>query len=328
MKKGIKFAIFLATGFAIFYFLLQNIGLEGLKTAFGSFDWRFALLAFGFYVVLNIFRALRFNFFLGGKVGFSGFLRIIFIYNFWNQILPFRSGELSYFYFVKKSEKVSLPESVASLVLARIFDLFVIGLFASAGFYFVFSGIEAGISFKNWSLFAVFLMAALFVILVFFHRRLLSFLDYVLQKTRLSGFKIVCRVFKKFSEAAASFSSIKESRVFFAFLAYTALIWFFDFFMIWAMAAASGIIIGFWQAVIAASILMFALFILPLQTPGNLGTYEGALAAVFLVFGLEKSIAVGAGILIHIQNIIFALLLFVFAYAFKQWFIPQNSNTL
>src|SRR3989344_7643937 len=113
-KKTIKFIAFLAVGVFIFYFLLKNINFADLKGSLSGFDWRFGFLAFALYFAMNIFKALRFNFFLENKLGFRKFLRIIFLYNFWNQILPFFSGDLSYLYLVKKSKKIALGENFSS----------------------------------------------------------------------------------------------------------------------------------------------------------------------------------------------------------------------
>ena len=286
--------------------------------AFKNFDWRFSFSAFGIYIVMNIFRALRFNFFLENKIGFKRFLKIVFLYNFWNQVMPFRSGELSYLYLVKKNKKVLIGENLASLVAARVFDLLVITLFALAGMFFVFKKGAPAFDINSGLWLGVGLVIFIFVSVIFLNKKIGVFFDFFLKKIGLLRFKIFSFLLERLKETLGAFSTIKSVKRFFVFLGYSACIWLVDFFVIWSMSFAAGIEVTFWQAIVSTSFLLLTIFILPFQTPVNLGTYEGSLTLVYLFFGFEKNIAVSAGLLIHIQNFVFTFILFIFAYLFMK----------
>lgn len=311
-KKILKFTAFLALGFFIFYFLLKNINLAELKHSLNGFNWRFGFLAFGLYFVMNVFKALRFNFFLENKLGFKKFLRIIFLYNFWNQILPFFSGDLSYLYLVKKSKKITFGENFSSLITARFFDLFIVVLFAFGGFYFALDFRRLDLDLKKLFMLGIPLISAIFVSSIFFNRKMSEAIKSVLKKIGFWKFRFVYYLFGKLSQVLESIATLKSTPRFFGFFGYSLAIWLTDFLFIWFMATGAGLAINFWQAVAASTLLIFATSLIPVQTPANLGTYEGSLVLIFTAFGFEKSVSVSAGLLIHLQNIVFAFVLFIF----------------
>lgn len=326
-KKILKIVIFSAIGLLILYFLFKSVPLADLKAALAVFNWRFSLLALGFYLGLSIIRALRFNFFLENKIGWRKFSGIIFLYNFWNQILPFRSGELSYLYYVKKSRKVLMGENIASLVTARMFDLLVIVLFSLVAFYFAFQGREIGFDLKKWFIFGLPVISAIFVCLIFFNKKIVQFLDLISNTKTVLKSRFLSFLLAKLIESFEAVSSIKSAKRFSHFFIYSIFIWLADIFYFWAAATSAGLSLGFWPAVVANTLLTLAIFFLPVQTPVNLGTYEGSLVLVFMTFGFERNSALAASFLIHFQNILFAFILLLLAHIFKKWLVLENINT-
>lgn len=316
-KKIAKVILFSGVSFFILYFLLRNIDIANLSMAFNNFNWRFSVLAFLAYLGIHIFRALRFDYFFKNRVGFSRFLKIVFLYNFWNQILPFRSGELSYLYLVKKnSKKILMGENIASLVAARIFDTFILALFVLFAAYFIFNNLGADFVLSTRLLVGFAVVFAVFIFVIFFNRKLVNIIDKITGKSRISKFRIIKVFFEKLKEAFLSISAVKSFPGFFVFFGYSVLILFFDFLTMWLMFNSAGLSVDFWRAAVIDAGLIFVIFVLPIQTPVNLGTYEGALVGLFLFFGFEKNLAIGASILIHLQNIVFAFIFFISAYLF------------
>lgn len=247
-------------------------------------------------------------------------------YNFWNQVLPFRSGELTYIFYLRKTKKVLIGENIASLVAARVFDLFVVVLFALVGMFFVFKEGTPAFDFSGWFGLGVGLVIFIFVSVIFFNRKMSGFFEFFFKKTRLVKFKIFSFLSEKLKEALEALSAIKSVKRFFAFLGYSTCIWLVDFWVIWSMSAAAGINVSFWQAVVLTTLLLLAIFIFPFQTPVNIGTYEGSLALVYLLFGFEKNLAISAGLIIHIQNFVFTFILFLWAFIFQKWLDLRKTN--
>ncbi len=82
-----------------------------------------------FYLGGIFFRAIRFRIILNKKeVRNYDLFTIVAVSNLINNILPARTGELSYIYLLKKLFKVPLKHGTASLVVVRIFDVISISL--------------------------------------------------------------------------------------------------------------------------------------------------------------------------------------------------------
>lgn len=311
-----KLIFFAGLLLVIFYFLFKNFEAAVLTDFLRAFNWKFGLLAFAAYSGHSFLKALRLNFFLENKIKRGDFLKAFFIYNFWNQILPFNSGDLYYMHLVRKSGKVSIGESFASLIAARIFNLFVIGLFAVFSFYFI---LESGdiLNFKKWMIPGAFLIFMIFILTIFFSGKIIAIFNLFFNKTGLFKFKTALFLQTKFNEALKSVSNVKSISRFFIFLNYSVLIFLFDFLFLFLASRSFGLAIGFWQAGIMSILLVFATFILPFQTPANIGTYEGALIPVFMFFGFAKNISAAVSVFIHLQNLVFAFVLFILSRAFK-----------
>lgn len=310
MGKIVKFVFFSALGIVIFYFFVKNAGAFSFKELFAAFDLRYSLLGFIFYVLLSAAKAGRFNFFLQNKIGFKKFLKISFIHNFWNQVLPFSSGEISYVYLVRKSGVSSLSLNIASLASARVFDFFIIFFFFFGALNFIPKNGNFGFELNGLFIYAAFLIFIIFFAAIFLNKQIISFFEYIFRKKSVSrsGF-----VFTKIKEALESLEVIKNPLNFFIFLSFSLIVWLFDIFLTWTMSLSAGIHLTFLEAIIASAVLVFAIFILPFQTPLNIGTYEGALILAFTFFGASASLAFSAAFLAHIQNLIFAFILFLFS---------------
>ena len=86
----------------------------------------------GWYVVTNLLRAFRFGVLLnlpGWRVALA-ILPEMFALSFLNNVLPSRTGELSFPYFMQRRHQIPIGESATALLIARVFDyLAVISLY-------------------------------------------------------------------------------------------------------------------------------------------------------------------------------------------------------
>lgn len=318
MGKTVKIVLFSAFGFFIFYFFAKNAGAISFKELFAAFDLRYSLLGFIFYILLSAAKAVRFNFFLRNKIGFKNFLRISFIHNFWNQVLPFSSGELSYVYLVRKSGVSALSLNLASLVSARVFDFFIIFFFFFGALNFIPKNENLFFNLNGAFVFIAILFFVIFFIAIFWNKQFFISFENFFKKTSFlkPGF-----IFTKIKNTLEALETIKNPFNFFIFLFFSLVVWFFDILLTWTLALSAGLHLTFLEAIIASSVLVFAIFILPFQTPLNIGTYEGALILAFTFFGASASHAFSAAFLMHIQNLIFAFILFLFSN-----FIKSNES--
>lgn len=129
---------YIATG-TIAWLLLQQIRLADIWYLLVNIDMGWLLIGFGWYLLTNILRSYRF----GTLMGIGGIRRPLQILpemialSFMNNVLPSRSGELSFPYLMKRRHNVPVSDSLSYLFIARIFDLVAISTL-----FIVFSFLE------------------------------------------------------------------------------------------------------------------------------------------------------------------------------------------
>ena len=84
------------------------------------------VVGFGLYILTYFFRAVRFHILLNREVGIKDLFNIICIHNMVNNLLPARTGELSYVYLLKKRHNKTVGVGAATLIIARLFDIITI----------------------------------------------------------------------------------------------------------------------------------------------------------------------------------------------------------
>ena len=114
----------------ISYFLLRTITFADFLENVRSVNIVWVMVGFFLYVVANSARVKRFRFLTEPQsraISFHRFFSIVCIHNFFNAVIPFRLGEASYLYLMKR-EKVLFGANAASLLVSRVLDLAVISL--------------------------------------------------------------------------------------------------------------------------------------------------------------------------------------------------------
>ncbi len=283
--KYLKAGVFSAIGIVILVFLLGEIRLDELGLTFRSIDWRFTLLAFGFYIGANLIRAERFSLILERKISRREFLRIVFLQNFFNVILPFRLGELSYIALVKNRGGVGLGQNIASLIGARALDLVsVIALFL-VGLAAVFRGISHS---------PLFLLTALAMAVAV-------------------GVGLAAAVWRSahtrskhrwWNDIIAGFSLFRARRTLLLIGVLSLAAWILTFTSGILLLYGSGLRLG-----IGENIFVYAFPVFISMTPfliwGGFGSYEGSVVLPLLVLGVGSAQTIPLAIAIHVQELMF-----------------------
>ncbi len=111
------------SGILVIYLARQIDYSHFLRLAKNVPLWFFFLL-FALFVLLNIFRALRFRMLLDRKeLPLGVLLPITLCHNFFVRTLPLMVGEFSYIALLRRHLKIPVSEGVRSLFEARLFDL-------------------------------------------------------------------------------------------------------------------------------------------------------------------------------------------------------------
>ena len=92
-------------------------------------------IIFGIYLLLNLFRALRFRLLLDQKhLPIRVLFPIALYHNFWVRTLPFFAGEFSYIALLRRYLKQPISSGVSSLLFSRLFELLLVLLGGTIGF--------------------------------------------------------------------------------------------------------------------------------------------------------------------------------------------------
>ena len=107
----------------IAYFLLKEIDIQEIPKTLSRLSIRALLIGFGCYCLLVLAKALRFRALLNLDSRVYQVFPILAMHTFWGNILPMRTGDVSYVYLMQRRQKVNATQGVASLLVASLIDL-------------------------------------------------------------------------------------------------------------------------------------------------------------------------------------------------------------
>jgi len=227
-----------------------------------------------------------------------------------NNILPARTGELSYIYLLKKLHNKKTGEGIATLFVARVFDFITISLLF-IGSAFVIQDLPEIIMKLVWviTLFlgtiTIFLIALLYSGKSFFksvkrfcerfHWDKRYFVDYLLRKGE---------------ETAECSEKIKTSGkvIGIALILNSFGIWLSLYSFNYILVGAMNINLSYCSIVFASTFALFTTF-LPIQGIGGFGTLESGWTVGFIAVGLTKEVAISSGFGYHIILLVYFLIL-------------------
>ncbi len=299
LSKRLILSILITVG--IIVFLLLQISLRDLYSLLRSIDPLWAALGSIAYLLATLFRALRFKWLIYSKrVPLSDLFRITVFYHLSLMILPSKLGEFSFPYLLNKISGATMTEGLASLVLSRVYDFFIILmvlLAVSVGFQSLF---------KVNLLLIIFLITFLICLIVFclfYMSPLLKYLSNVLGKIsdrkESRNARFLPWVHEKMTETAEDFRAIKTRNTYFPVSVTSLASWAMIFWTFYAYMKSFGIEISLTKMLFGSTIGVIA-NALPVSGIGNWGTLEAGWAAGFLAVGLSKEKAIASGFGVHI----------------------------
>ncbi|NLV68080.1 MAG: flippase-like domain-containing protein, partial [Spirochaetes bacterium] len=129
--------LFLIISLVIIYFFLKQIDVAGTLTVISNIKISYILIIFLLYCLSNYLKSLRFMLMLKDKqIKHSDMFTIVSYQNFFNLILPARTGELTLIYYLKKIGGLRVSTGLHSLLLSRFMDLMVVAVIFIISSYF------------------------------------------------------------------------------------------------------------------------------------------------------------------------------------------------
>lgn len=298
---------------AILYFLLRQIAFQDIQLVLKNIQLEFLLAALGTYLLLSIFRTLRFSLLLNGKIGFWKAANITLAHNFINSLLPARTGELSYVYYVRRSGLVGLGSNLASLFLSRIFDFLLVIILMLLSLAFLAGSILDLQRLVMLGVIGLALILALILSIIFWETKIIWFFQFIFSLFRINRLPIGEKILIKLREAVAAMGQLRERRLFLKSAGWTLLIWLLIFFRTLLIAWGFGLEINFWQAIFIGGLPTLA-SIIPFYAIGNFGIFEGSTVLAMVLLGFSSDLSISFSLLSHVAAILIAAIPGVFSY--------------
>lgn len=295
--------ITVALSFLLLYVLVRQIQFGDIRTLLSQTRLSYLFAAFGMYLVMTLFRAYRFWDLTLRAVRFRDMCVLTAAHAFVNSIMPARTGELAYVYYVKKTNRVGLGANIASLFIARVFDtlIAIVGMLVSI--FFVAQGLQDTAQMLFLAVAAFIVVFAFALLFFFWEAKVLWLMDFFFELLRLKRYAFGNRILLKLNDIVRMVAAAREPRLFLRTLLSTTLVWTAIYFFLWFIALGLGLTIGFWQSVFVASLPTLA-STLPFYTIGNFGLFEGAKTLALTLLGFAKELAISFSFLSHIAEIL------------------------
>lgn len=281
---------------AAFALAVENFwGWGTLLSAWQALDWRAAMIACGLIFISYCLRTIRlYDFFSPYVAGhFSACLRLMLFHNLLNNLLPFRSGEVSFPILMKRYFNVGVLVSTPGLLLFRLLDLHVV---LSIGLISAMFGVAGtGINLIVW------LLVALFPFAFYLVRRPL--LNWSAQKKSSA-------VGEKLHTALLSIPNNKSVLL---------RCWFWS----WAnwllkLLVLAWLIGQFAHLPLAASLVGAVTgelsSVLPINAPGSFGTYEAGISAGLMPYAVPTEQLAAAAVNTHLFVLAVSIIGTIIAY--------------
>lgn len=267
------------------YFLYEYRVFNRLGEIFSALSFRELLVSLFFYLLTYYFRAKRFTV-MFPQIGTADLVAVMAVHTFFNNILPFRSGEASFPIILKKLFGVDLSLSSGALLFARVLDL------ASLSFLFLISAFAVATGRRELLAIPLLVLALLTLLL-------------------LVGFKLLKALRGRFAVLGALFYFFQQFVSFkklFLIALYSLLTWLFKFASFFWILKAAGIELDFFQTVFVSTFGELTT-VLPIHSLGGFGTYEAGLVGGFKLLGLKTGYALTVAFYFHLMLLSMSALL-------------------
>ncbi|MFQ5645929.1 MAG: lysylphosphatidylglycerol synthase transmembrane domain-containing protein [bacterium] len=281
--------------------LVYQIDLSKAGRAFLSLSLPMVGKGLSLYFGYLLFITWRFYLLIHSrKISITHLAPVTSVHNMYNRLLPFRSGEVTYIYLLRKLKGLPAAEGVSTLLIARIFDYLTISLYFLIGVGMTYQ--QQSPLLKKISLIMSFFLALAVILLVF-----VGFLG---EKTLSVAKKIACRfeldrkppvgkILGKLEELVLSLKTISKGKTYALSLFSSVLVWGCMFSLCFLLMREFGIELSFFSVVIGSTFSILA-NVLPVNGLAGFGTMEASWTVGYMLMGVSKQAAIASAFYVHI----------------------------
>ena len=293
----------------IAYFLLKEIDIQEIPKTLSRLSIRALLIGFGCYCLLVLAKTLRFRALLNLDSGVHQVFPILAMHTFWGNILPMRTGDVSYVYLMQRRQKVDATQGVASLLVASLIDLvLLIGLVVATA-WLLRTALRDTFSGTVLYLIPLLLGSGLIAVVVFVYaapRACMRFAERCAAPLLTREKRSVSWAVDKVLAVLRELTTFRSNRRFLEVWAYSVLCLVIRFGFQCYLVTEMGVEIPMTEVLFALTFTnVFNL--LPIQTVGNFGTTEFPFVWLLNHFGTSIETATVTGFSLHILILLYCL---------------------
>ena len=307
-KKTVYKIVTILIGIIFVFFLLSKISVKDLLSTLFSLDPLILFAGFGLYFCTYLLRAFRFSILLNRSVSVRDLLPIICVHNFIVNILPSRTGEVSYVYLLKKIHAKTTGEGVATLVVARIFDFITVIILLFIAGLFIYDVPETFVDFLWIVYFFLFSLVGLLISLIYFGQSVLKFLNKFMLYIKLDKTKVAIFLLRKGDEIIQSIKRINVRQNAISLCIVSLSIWLVAYTGFYVILMGLGVSLPV-QNVIFGAVLVLLTGVLPTPGIAGFGTGQAIWTVIYVPLGMTLEGAIISGFSWHIVLLLFSLIL-------------------
>lgn len=290
-------------GFLLFAIILRTVNLHDTLAFVKQSDWRLLFLALIAFLVMVYIKGIRWSYLLKMQGAVYSVWNCFLIYMgtlYLGNLTPGRAGDFAKIFYLKQDLKFSTGTSMASVLVDRVFDLYLLLVLGGLGILIYPMPIDNPVLVKSvWAFFALLVV----VTLLAFNKKIGGiFLKAVFQRMLKQAHKEKTdKLFDDFHKGMEAF--YKPSIVVPILLSLVSYVSFF--WGCYLIAQAMSLPISIFYLTFCVSVVN----IVSLVTFLGMGTREGALWILFPLVSLTKDQAIAYSILLlFVGNIVFSLI--------------------
>lgn len=290
--------------------LFTQVSLKDVILTLTHINPLYLLAGFTLYTCSYIFRAWRFHILLKKEVSIKDLFHIECVHNMMNNLLPARTGELSYVFLLKTEHNKTTGDGLATLIIARIFDFIFISIFFLLIFVSI-DNLETGVTaLVVVGILFLFAMVFLLLGLVFYGPVFLPIIKKLAQRGNFKKIHFGDYITRKSEETIACFETFKTGTMTLHLMVIllTVGIWVLSYSLFYLVTISMHIQLDLIHILFATSFAVFST-VLPVQGIAGFGTMEGGWALGFLLAGVPKDLAISSGFAFHLLILFYSILL-------------------
>lgn len=327
LRKIAKYVLPSVLAAIISYFLLKEIDLREIPETLSRITFHAIIIGFVCYCLLVIAKTLRFRTLLGLKSNVFQIFPILAMHTFWGNILPMRTGDISYIYLMQKRQQVDATQGIASLVMASLIDLMLLIALMIFSASLLLPKLSGQFTWTVLFLVPLLIGTALFIVMLMACVAP-NFCTSVAMKCtnpllRLDN-SVITWIVKKLLDILSQITAFRLNLQFLKVWVYSLLCLTIRFGFQCYLVSQMGVGIPLIEVLFALAFTN-GFNLLPIQTVGNFGTTEFPFAWFLNYFGTSMSVATVTGFSLHILILLYCLPLGVYGY-FAKSKEKENEN--